>query len=240
MGTNGSLALKDLTAVELQHVVLMVRSKKQFAIFLGITDKEAIKLWSKHKLATPVEFLRKSLSNEHLTRIILVRDYKGAADFLGVSKSTLKLEAFHRLNLMDLDSSPRAETAKKAALIEPALRKYGSIRLTSRMLEISESEIRRWADSEKLDLATILRWDESNHSTGKGRRAELDAMAWRGTSVQFDANITMGSKAPFDFQDRTFGQVNVKSSVAHPYKAQTKKYVYAMIQKERRSSSLYR
>ena len=223
MHTNGTLSLNELTGPELQQVVLMVKSKRQFALFLGINNKEASFLWDKHELMNPIKYLRSMVGPSELADTILVKGYKEAAEHFGVSANTLKQETMVRLDLRLAKAVSYEEVEKTGALSEEVLRRYGSVKLTARMTGLTESEIRRWADDRCLNLAPILRWDEADNSQGKGRRAELAAMAWRGKNVEFDANIKLGVNAPYDFQDKKFGRVNVKSSLAHPYGEQSKR-----------------
>jgi len=153
-----------------------------------------------------------------LTAMTVKLGHRGTAQFYGVSTSSYKKILVEKFaNLMKNKPFPCDRE------LENTIRRTGSVRLTARLYHIKDGEVREWAKKVELELAEILRWDESNASTGKGRRAELDAMSWRGDQVVFDANKKYGPRAEFDFMDVALGRVNVKSSVRWKYKASTRK-----------------
>lgn len=106
-------------------------------------------------------------------------------------------------------------------LSESLIARYGSVRLTARMTGHTEGRVRLFVKANKLER--LLKYDFSNHNNGKGRRAETYWASLDPGNVIEDCNVTQGSQADYDFVHATHGKVNVKSSAAHRFTAQTRK-----------------
>lgn len=142
---------------------------------------------------------------------------KKAAEQMGVSDSLFKRV------LQDKVGRQEAAPAPSVDLVKFALERYQSVKFAARMLMIKESYIRKMAETQKWNLATMVRYDLSTHNNAKGRRAELYWASTRGSSILEDCNITEGSQAEIDFIDFELGRVNVKSSKRYSFRAQTRK-----------------
>jgi len=145
-----------------------------------------------------------------------------AAHF-GVSKSTVRKVLNDAIGF-----SARPLTAIDKDHLEACLKTYKSIRLTTRVLNLqwsqsfTETDVRKAAKDFGIDLSSLLDWSLSEHSSGKGRRAEMDYARLRGDNILKDMNKEDGSQADYDFEDKDLGRVNVKSSRRWKLKAKTR------------------
>lgn len=208
----------DLTAFELQEIVLMVKSRKAWATYLGLERKEAEALWNTNGLKTPVEYVRGLGILEILERIAEEGSVKRAAKYFGVSEAFLKTKITTRGNML---------TAPSDAV--DAVKRYKSITLATRFLnkpsevaKLSEAQVRKLCKEGGYEPAQLVDYTHSNHEVGKGRRAELDWRDLRGTHIVRDLNLETGSQADYDFDDKILSRVNVKSSKMHRFKAMTR------------------
>jgi len=101
--------------------------------------------------------------------------------------------------------------------------RYRSVQLVAHMNDVPESHVRRRVEALELEITDLIDYSFGGNSNAKGRRAELDYAKLRGELVQADRNLLDGSQAKYDFDDVQYGQVNVKSSRAYRYTAQTRK-----------------
>lgn len=209
----------QLTTEELQEIVLMTKSKKGLGTYLNMEQKDLNILWKKHLLKAPTEYVRGMTYEMLLQKLKEWGSLGHLARHYGVSPATIG----------KILGRPEREDLTKEQLID-LLRRYKSIRLTTRMfnlkttgLRYKESEIRKKAEEHQIDLSELLDWTFTGHPSGKGRRAELDFAKMRGERILEDCNKTQGSQATTDYVDSELGRVNVKSSARYKYKAQTRK-----------------
>jgi len=199
----------------LQSMVLKLGSKKALGTFLGIGTQELNELWSKRNLKSPGAHLKELDSQDIYLRVVIDGTTEKAAKSLGVSKSTLIKELRRRIDL------PRSHGIK----LWVAMREGKSISMATHLYNLendtalSESAIREMASSQGLKPE----WDFSDHSTGKGRRAELEYKKIRGDQIKRDLNEEGDTRAPYDFDDLERGRVNVKSSRAYKYKSRSRR-----------------
>lgn len=207
-----------LSKQEHQSLILMLGSRKEWATYLNLTDQQARSTWTDLGLMAPPEYVR-SLSDQDLHIEIAKRGgYKKASPYLGVSPSFLLSHVRARLGLKGT-----AEASFTKESLEEQLTKYRSVRLTARILDISEGKLRKEATTLGVELAAFLDYSHGAHSNAKGRRAELDFAAIRGDKITADRNLIDGPQAEYDFDDTELGRVNVKSACRQKYKAQTRK-----------------
>jgi len=209
-----------LTTDEHQQLVLMTGSKRAWALYLGLDPVPAAQLWKEKNLLTPTEYTRSLMIIDLMELVVEEGSIRRAAIHLGVSESFLKK------NL-----SQRGDQTLGPAYVISSVKKYKSIKLAVRFInlemtdyrKLSEAEARRLIREGGEDPAALVDYAFSNHETGKGRRAELD---WSGARLESqilkDMNEEEGSQADYDFLDNVFGRVNVKSSSAHRLKAKSR------------------
>lgn len=207
----------ELSKAEHQSLVLMLGSRKEWATFLNLTEKEARSTWTELGLEAPTEYVR-GMTDQALHAEIAKRGgYRKAADHLGVSGAFLLSHMRERLAV-----ETRGVVLTKEDL-EAQLTKYRSVRLAARVLDITEGKLRKAATELGVELAAFLDYSHGAHSNAKGRRAELDYASMRGAAIVADRNVLDGPQAEYDFDDSEFGRVNVKSACRQKYKARTRK-----------------
>lgn len=202
---------------EYQEAVLMCGSKTAFQKYLGIDQTELKRIWTLHNLLTPMEYLntRNLLELSELTARF--NSLAKAAEHLGVSMASFG-KAYATLAKMQ-----KRRESLTPSQIEYAVVKYKSVRLAARMFGIRESELRIQAREQEVDLMPLIDYSQSNWHNGKGRRAELDYIAYREGQVTEDCNLTKGSQAEdYDCVDAEYGKVQVKASRQYRYKAKTR------------------
>ena len=207
----------DLIREEHQELVLMLGSRKEWATYLGLTSEEATSTWTDLKLQVPTQYV-KSLTSKRLFAVIAdCRGVKQAAQHLGVSEAFLinqmrTLSRYSRRIDIDWDEDECRDTFTK----------YRSVRFVARMYGVTESQVRKIVAELGIEVSTLIDYSTGDHSNAKGRRAELDFAKLRGNKILDDKNLTEGSQAKWDFDDRNLGKVNVKSACRQKYKAKTR------------------
>lgn len=136
--------------------------------------------------------------------------------------------AFLRVLVFDLRLVP----VVLGADVEKALKRYQSVRLAARILEVSEGELRKRAKGMGLNLNQIVHYDLSQHNNAKGRRAELFFLEQRKLILERgftrsseglkDMNVLESSQHEYDVLDPILRRVNVKSSVRVTRRAKTR------------------
>lgn len=208
----------DLTRHEHQELVLHAGSRKGWITYLGLDPATGTKLWNELDLKSPAAYV-KALRWSALLEILAEEgSIKKAASRLGVSEAFLK-------PLLHV----RGSTPRPADTIVVAVWKYKSIALATRFLNLeqkhprlSEAEVRKVLKANGHEPAMVVDYAFSNHEAGKGRRAELEWKLIRGDKILRDMNESEGSQAAYDFEDRTLGRVNVKSSRQHQMRAKSR------------------
>lgn len=198
---------------ELQEIVFLTGSKKDFALYLGYDQKKMTEVWQTNSLKTPTEWARSLSEDERFALLAKHGSAKKMAERYGMSEAFLK-------TLLSERPLPKELTEDE---ITSLLERYKSVRLMARCTGMTESYIRKEADRLDLEIAPFLDYSVGNNSNAKGRRAELEYAVLRGDFIEGDLNLLEGSQAEADFVDREYGRVNVKSSRKYRYKAQTRK-----------------
>lgn len=216
------LTLNDLQGWEYQELVLMVGSKKALATYLGLDARAVGDLWKGFGLQTPLEWMRCRDSQWVLRQLAIRGSVKVMAKHYGMSSSALRAIV---VKIAEVQLGKGLEPTEWELV--KALDRYKSVRFAARMLRfdfpaLTESDVRRLAKKYKLDLSTMLDWTFSNYANAKGRRAELEFARIRGENILEDCNMTRGSQAEYDFVDKEYGRVNVKSSRLYRMKAKTR------------------
>jgi len=213
------MEVEKLNQSELQEIVCMTGSKKAFGVYVGREGKKLNALWTTYELKSPTKYMW-SLTKVGILRLnFRMGSWQATAKYLGVSYSSFRKYVVGKYE-EELVCEPDWEDK-----IEEKLERYGSIKLTARIMRLSEKEIREWMGKHGKSTLELLGEQTSNLQGAKGRRAELDAMAWRGEQVVEDLNITQGTHAKADFIDSELGIVNVKSSREFRYKAWKKRFI---------------
>ena len=208
--------MNDLTSGELQEIVLVAGSRKALGVYLRLSEKELTELWKKHRLKSPTQLVQSLPDHWLATQLVYLGSIKKLARHLGVSEATLR----KRLPVL----SPSQDFLDHPTVaIAHALERYKSVKLAARFLRVKESQVRKCAEDLHIPLNEMVDYAFSNHSNAKGRRAEIDFAKWRGSLIRRDLNVTLGSQAPYDFDDNAFGKVNVKSSRQHSYTSKARR-----------------
>lgn len=204
---------QNLSRDEHQEIVLMLGSKKEWAIYLGMDDKTATSIWNSLGLVPPTTWW-KAISPEEQVQL-LSRHGSIAALAAHISVS----ESFLRPFFIPPKIVPEWDEDTTISLFE----KYRSVRLVARMTNCTEAAVRKRVEELDLEIADLIDYSTGGHSNAKGRRAELDFARLRGEKVLVDRNKVDGSQARWDFDDADLGRVNVKASRRYRYKARTRK-----------------
>lgn len=208
---SNQLPMQDrLSSQELQELTLLVGSRKGLLTYLGMERKAFDLMWTQKGLLAPTEYVRSLPQATIVSTLTRLGSFAKVAEHYGVSESFLK----GQLSLTTLSPLPSRMCAEN-------LEKYGSVRLMARCTGFSEGEVRKFVKANKLEH--LLRYDFSNHNNAKGRRAETFWASLHGDKILEDCNVTQGSQADYDYVHSVLGKVNVKSSKAHRYTAQTRK-----------------
>ena len=207
----------ELTREEHQELVLMLGSRKEWATYLGLTSEEVTSIWTDFELLTPTNYV-KSLARRQVFAIIADRrGVKQAAKHLGVSEGFFvnhirMLSRYVCPEVIDWDEDECRDTFVR----------YRSVRFVARMYGTTESQVRKVVAALNIELPTLIDYSTGDHSNAKGRRAELDFAMLRGKKILDDKNVSEGSQAKWDFDDKILGKVNVKSACRQKYKAKTR------------------
>jgi len=145
------------------------------------------------------------------------RGVKQAAKHLGVSEGFLvthirMLSRYVHPNDLDWEEDD----------VRDIFTRYRSVRFVARMFGVTESQIRKEVARLGIEVATLIDYSTGDNSNAKGRRAELDFAKLRGDLIIDDKNLSEGSQAKWDFDDKNLGKVNVKSACRQKYKAKTR------------------
>lgn len=198
----------NLKGWELQELMFLCGSKKEFAKTMGLSQADTTALMTQKGVKTPTDYLRAQPREALIERLVALGSYAKMATRYGTSPNFLS-------NLMKTDEETADLTAEG---IETALKRYGSFRLAARCLNTTEFNVRTAAKRFSVDYRKMIIPTKGHQNNAKGRRAELEYAKIRGRRIVHDANIVEGSKADYDFLDKDHGKVNVKSSRMYRYK----------------------
>jgi len=204
--------MMDLNKAEHQQLVLMTGSRKAWAVYLGIDEKEARALWNEIGLQTPAQWFRAQTGQVRLELLAKCGSYQKLGAYLHLSVSFLQKEMQIRV------THPPWTGADVVELFD----KYKSVQLVSRIQGIAPTEVRRRIKALGMDLNQLTDYSEGGHANAKGRRAEEDFATLRASKIIEDLNVTIGPHAGYDFDDADFGRVNVKSSKRYKYRARSR------------------
>ena len=207
----------DLIREEHQELVLMLGSRKEWATYLGLTSEEATSIWTEFELLAPTNYVKSLTRRQVFVVIANRRGVKQAAKHLGVSEGFFvnhirMLSRYVCPDVINWDEDECRDTFTR----------YRSVRFVARMYGTTESQVRKKVAELGIEIATLIDYSTGDHSNAKGRRAELDFAKLRGDKIFDDKNLTEGSQAKWDFDDRNLGKVNVKSACRQKYKAKTR------------------
>jgi len=204
----------DLTQDEYQKLVLMLGSKKALGTYLGLDTKQTDELWRTKNLKSPLTWLRDQPRIEQLERLAAAGSLKKLAEKIGCSESALRPIYM---------KEPVRELNWEEDFLLAQFEKYRSVRLIAHLFDVNESLIRKEVERHDLELTELIDYSFGANSNSKGRRAELEYAKYRGDKIIADKNLTHGSQAEYDFDDRLLGRVNVKSSRRYRYRAKTRR-----------------
>lgn len=204
----------DLTKDEYQKLVLMVGSKKALGTYLGLDAKQTDELWRTMELRTPLTWLRDQDRTTQLELLAANGSLKRLAERLACSESALRPIYM---------GEPTRELSWELDFLLEQFERYRSVRLVAHIHGVNESLVRKEVERLELELTELIDYSFGANSNSKGRRAELEFQRLRGENVTEDKNLTQGSQAEYDFDDRILGKVNVKSSRRYQYKARTRR-----------------
>ena len=167
----------------------------------------------------PATFV-KNLSLSVLVSMIIKNTYKGASEKLGVSVAFLKscMDSYDIEGvIIDTKSDFISEKYSLQQLVELS-KEIEYVSLVSAVSGWSESAIRKALGRKGIDL-------KSEHTTSRGRRAELFYKKLRGSNIVRDLNED-DPRSVYDFDDREFGAVNVRSVKPYMTKGGKKKWYF--------------
>jgi len=200
----------NLRLEEHQELILMVGSKTNWMIYLGLERKEADRLWKELELKGPPTYAR-NLAREDLLELLADHgSIQKAAKYLGISASSYRTYLGRTM-----------KSRVDPITLRKELKRLKSVRLFARLACVSEVDVRKAAEEANIDLSECVDWSTTNFSTGFGRRAELDYIRLRGTHIVEDKNLMLPT-ADYDVEDGEFGRVNVKASKRYRYKSNSR------------------
>jgi len=197
---------------EHQELVLMTGSRKAWAVYLGIDEKEARALWNELELMTPAQWFRSKPRQDQAAMLVKCGSYKKLGQYLHLSISFLQKE-------MQIRSEHEPWDGKEA---ESLFERYKSVQLVARIQDMAPTEVRRRIKALGMDLNKLTDYSDGGHANAKGRRAEEDFATLRATKIIEDLNVSIGPHAEYDFDDADMGRVNVKSSKRYKYRARSR------------------
>jgi len=204
--------MMDLKKTEHQELVLMTGSRKAWAVYLGIDEKEARALWNEIGLQTPAQWFRACPRRKQMELLVKCGSYKRLGQYLHLSVSFLQKEMQIRVDHAPWDVEQ----------VEELFSKYKSVSFVARIQDMAPTEVRRRIKALGMDLNKLTDYSEGGHANAKGRRAEEDFATLRASKIEEDLNVTIGPHAEYDFDDADFGRVNVKSSKRYKYRARSR------------------
>jgi hypothetical protein len=209
----------ELNQQEHQELVLMLGSRKEWMIYLGLDTKTGARLWTQLGLSVPTAWFRNLGSPEQLALLVKHGSTARLAAHIGVSEAFLKSEygkvsGTPKKILIDNWTEERC-----AELFE----RYRSVRFVARMLGVTEAQLRKGVEGLGLDITTLIDYSFGANSNAKGRRAELEFAEMEKEHILGDRNLIDGSQASYDFDHALYKRVNVKSSRCWRFKAKTRK-----------------
>lgn len=209
------MKFETLTAGEIQSIWFELKTKKAMQAFFGhLFTTVVVPLVKAGKVEKPTDYVKRMPDvafNAHLARC---GTFKNMAKEFGVSV------AFIRAKHKEVWHSTRL-TNKEFLLA--GLERLGSVRMFCRIYNIKESEVRSIAKENEINLAPFLNWEFGDYAANRGRRAEVWWKEQRGDLVLRDLNETDSSQADYDFDDASWGRVNVKSSKQYKFKARCRR-----------------
>lgn len=206
------MKVEEFEDQELQLMRLAVKKSEVLACFFE-GDEAENRFYIQNVTFPPVTFVKEGMTRDELARIVLVFGYRKAAQRLNVSvqylRSLLK-DAFLHFGVSEttiLDPVTRYEAERYA-------KKIDHMSLLSAVTKWPVAKLRKLAI--KMQLRSQID-HVSNLVTAKGRRAELFFLDVRASNIEKDMNVEQRN-APYDFEDKELGKVEVRSSKAHKTK----------------------
>jgi len=177
------------------------------ALFDCSTSELASQMKRRHVMY-PVAYMRWLPLEALYMRLAHYSSTKKLAAELGVSESTLKKEIRGRGAECPMFPNPT-----RVPELKMELARLGSVTLVSTCWSMTERQVREQAKEDGIEVAAAQKLEKRGKlAVGKGRRGELAYASRRGRKITRDLNVEEGSQALYDFDDLTFGRVNVKAS----------------------------
>ena len=213
---------EDWSLQELQELVLHLGSLKAFAVYGRFTNDKLAELRNQG-LRSPTQFVR-DLQDEFIFRQIALKgSVELAAKYWGVSSSFLKQEVASRSKKFE-ECPISSDLGAGVEITEELVKKFGTVSLLARMLNLPQSVVRSKLKSQ--DLMKYLSFERMGNSTGSGRRAELffiEKEQAKANCVVEDMVKVIGPSAPYDVFHSVHQRVNVKSSLPYKWTAKSRK-----------------
>lgn len=216
------MKVEDVTYEELQLMRLKVQKPTVLARFFEGNEDEN-RFYILNTTVPPTTFVSE-LPVETLIKLILKRGYRLAAQCLGVSASYLKKVVLHKVNVKEVlvlkkdDSDGFMEPVS-----EERFRGMAQRVPFLRLLEASS----HWSPKKIKKNVKVICDVSSNLQSTKGRKAEEFYKEQRGTEIIRDMNLEERTP-PYDFEDREYSRVDVKSSRQHSTKGDGPRWYFSL------------
>lgn len=218
------MQVDDFSDFELQKMRLAVKDVSRLAKFFE-GDEEGVKNYILNTTKAPVSYI-KELDLSLVISLICEKTYKGAAVTLGVSapflhgyvKTELK-KGETVCSLWSLTERDGFYTSSKEDVLQLKER-IPYVTLLAAVTFWNKTRLRKMLGKSKIGT-------ENELSSARGRRAELVYKKFRGEFAEEDMN-EKDSRSTYDFVDREFKRVNVKSVKAVKLKSGQRRWYFSL------------
>jgi len=203
------MIIEEFSSIQLQQMRSKIKKLEILAKYFEGEEKGNL-YYLQNTTSPPTSYV-KSLDVQDLISFIVKNTYKGAAEKLGVSTAFLKVyvESLNldgvRIKVKDTELDGFRKYSAEEVL--EVVKKVEYISLVSAITGWSETALRKYLGRKGINT-------NSEHTTSRGRRAELFYKKVRGSFIERDLNEE-DPHSPYDFDDEEYGKVNVRS--AKPY-----------------------
>lgn len=210
------MKFETLTPPEIQEIFFELKSLKSMKSFFGEKFITVVgPLLEARLVLKPTQYIASMSKDVFLSTLATCGSFRDMASRFGVSSAFIR--AKHRIWLAE----PEKLLSREALISE--LERLGSVRMLCRIKQLKESWVRRLAKEYGLNISQYLTYSFGQSEVARGRRAELWWKQIRGDSILKDLNEEEGSQADYDFDDKVWGKVNVKSSHRYRFKARCRR-----------------
>lgn len=200
------MRVESFTDRELQQMRFVIGKPDRLALYFE-GDLESNRNYILNTTLAPVSYVKEQDLSD-LASLVIRDGYQGASKKLGVSEAFLKdylKEKVAGIEKISLDLSYLGKVSEEELIMLAERVPY--MALLEALSGWSKTCIKRKVSLDRLRI-------DSNLSTARGRKAELDYKEIRGKDILKDCNEEGDARCPYDFVDRRYGNVNVRSAKA--------------------------